>query len=148
MKCPQCSHIETKITDSRNSREDLVVRRRRECEKCCYRFTTAETREILDVMVVKKSGIKERYSSEKLVKAVSIALHKRPFTQDKIRDFILKIEVDLFKKDQKEITTKQIGDTVLRHLKVFDEVAYIRFASIYRDFKTIKGFRYEIEKLG
>lgn len=147
MKCPQCSNIDTRITDSRLSRDDMIVRRRRICEKCQYRFTTAETREVLDVMVVKKSGIKERYSTEKLLKAVSISLHKRPFTQDKIRDFIIKLEVDLFKKDPKEISTKQIGDTVLKHLKVFDEVAYIRFASIYRDFRTIKGFRHEIDKL-
>ena len=115
MKCPQCSHIDTRITDSRLSRDDIMVRRRRICEKCHYRFTTAETREVLDVMVVKKSGVKERYSTDKLLKAVSISLHKRPFTQDKIRDFILKIEVDLFKKDPKEISTKPPNSPSLYH---------------------------------
>ena len=75
MKCPQCSHIDTRITDSRLSRDDMIVRRRRICENCNYRFTTAETREVLDVMVVKKSGIKERYSSDKLLKAVSIFIY-------------------------------------------------------------------------
>lgn len=147
MQCPRCSYPDTKITDSRLSLEGLMVRRRRVCEKCSYRFTTNESREILDVMVIKRNGDKERYSSTKLMKGLTTALHKRPFTQHKIRDLRLKIETELFKRDPREVTTRQIGNIVLKYLKNFDEVAYIRFASIYRDFKTIKGFTHEIDKL-
>ncbi len=147
MKCPRCLHDDTRISDSRVSREGLAVRRRRTCEKCGYRFTTTEAREILDLMVVKRSGAKERYSTEKLMKGLTFALQKRPVTKEKIRDLCLRIEVDLMKKDPKELTSKKIGEVVLRHLKDFDEVAYIRFASIYRDFKTIKGFKREIDRL-
>lgn len=117
------------------------------CEHCGYRFTTSESREVLDLMVLKKSGEKERYSSEKLMKGLLFALQKRPITQEKIRDLCLKVEVDLLKKDSKEISSKYIGRVVLNHLKEMDEVAYIRFASIYRDFKTIQGFKREIDKL-
>lgn len=147
MKCPRCLHDDTRITDSRMSREGVAVRRRRMCEQCQYRFTTTESREILDVMVIKKSGLKERYSRDKIMKGLMFSLQKRPITTEKIRDLCLKIEVDLMKKDPKEISTKYIGGIVLTHLKEFDEVAYIRFASIYRDFKTINGFKREIDKL-
>jgi len=147
MKCPRCLNDDTRILDSRVSKEGLAVRRRRMCEKCGYRFTTSESREVLDLMVIKKSGAKERYSSEKLIKGLKIALQKRPISQEKIRDLCLKIEVDLLKKDQKEITSKFIGRVVLSHLRQVDEVGYIRFASIYRDFRTIQGFQREIEKL-
>ncbi len=147
MKCPRCLYDDTRITDSRTSKEGLAVRRRRMCEHCGYRFTTSESREILDLMVLKRSGGKERYSSEKLMKGLVIALQKRPVTQEKIRDICLKIEVDLLQKDGKEVSSKDIGRIVLNHLKEVDEVAYIRFASIYRDFKTIQGFKREIDKL-
>lgn len=147
MKCPRCLYEDTRILDSRTSKEGLAVRRRRMCEQCGYRFTTSESREVLDLMVIKKSGAKERYSSDKLMKGLKIALQKRPVTQEKIRDICLKIEVDLLQKDAKEVTSKFIGRVVLDHLREVDEVAYIRFASIYRDFKTIQGFQREIEKL-
>jgi transcriptional repressor NrdR len=146
MKCPQCLSDQTRITDSRPSKEGFQVRRRRECEKCGYRFTTAEVREVLDLMVVKKSGEKQRYSREKLMRGLTFALEKRPVTKEKIMDMCMRIEVDLLKGERYTVPTKEIGDTVLKHLREFDEVAYIRFASVYRDFRTIKGFKREIDK--
>lgn len=148
MKCPRCFHPETRITDSRIIRQGLAVRRRRMCEFCHYRFTTTEVREILDMMVVKKDGDKERYSSDKLQQGLMFAFLKREVNKEKIQDICLKVEVDLLNKPGKEVSSKEIGRIVLKHLKEVDEVAYIRFASIYRDFKTIKGFKHEIDKLG
>ena len=146
MKCPQCLSDQTRITDSRASKEGFQVRRRRECENCGYRFTTSEVREVLDLMVMKKSGEKQRYSREKLMRGLTFALEKRPVTKEKIMDMCMRIEVDLLKGDKYTVSTKEIGDTVLKHLREFDEVAYIRFASVYRDFRTIKGFKREIDK--
>lgn len=146
MKCPQCLSDQTRITDSRPSKEGFQVRRRRECEKCGYRFTTSEVREVLDLMVVKKSGEKQRYSREKLMRGLTFALEKRPVTKEKIMDMCMRIEVDLLKGERHTVSTKEIGNTVLKHLREFDEVAYIRFASVYRDFRTIKGFKREIDK--
>lgn len=146
MKCPQCFSDQTRITDSRSSKEGFQVRRRRECEICSYRFTTTEIREILDLMVVKKSGEKQRYSRDKLMRGLTFALEKRPVTKEKIIDLCIKIEVSIVKGDKNSVTTKEIGDEVLKHLREFDEVAYIRFASIYRDFKSVKGFKREIDK--
>jgi transcriptional repressor NrdR len=146
MKCGQCFSDETRILDSRVSNEGMQVRRRRECVVCSYRFTTTETREALDIMVLKKSAAKERYSRNKLFEGLNFALQKRPVTKERILDLCLNIEAELITKHSKEVDTKTIGSTALRHLKDVDEVGYIRFASVYRDFKTIKGFRREIEK--
>jgi len=146
MKCLNCSHEDTKILDTRVSSDGMYVRRRRMCDMCGYRFTTTEIREVLDLMVIKKNGIKERYSKEKLIKGIETSLQKRPVTKEKIRSLCLKIENELIKNNEKEITSSKIGDTVLLFLKDIDEVAYIRFASIYKDFKTINGFKKEIEK--
>ncbi|MFB6225625.1 MAG: transcriptional regulator NrdR [Candidatus Paceibacteria bacterium] len=146
MKCAQCFSEETRILDSRVSKEGMQVRRRRSCANCEYRFTTTETREPLDLMVVKKSGAHERYSRDKLFAGLNLALQKRPITKERILDLCLNIEAELITKHSKEVDAKTIGSTALRHLKDVDEVGYVRFASVYRDFKTIKGFRREIEK--
>ncbi len=146
MKCLNCSNKDTKILDTRVSNDNMYVRRRRICELCGYRFTTTEIREILDLMVIKKNGIKERYSKEKLMKGIETSLQKRPVNKEKINSLCLKIENELTKNNEKEVSSNKIGDTVLLFLKDMDEVAYIRFASIYKDFKTINGFKREIEK--
>lgn len=146
MKCLNCSNKDTKILDTRVSNDNMYVRRRRICDLCGYRFTTTEIREILDLMVIKKNGIKERYSKEKLMKGIETSLQKRPVNKEKINSLCLKIENELTKNNEKEVSSNKIGDTVLLFLKDMDEVAYIRFASIYKDFKTINGFKREIEK--
>ena len=134
----------------------MSIRRRRECGKCQYRFSTLEEMELLDVTVVKSDGKRENYNREKVEKGIRQSLTKRPFTDDIFRRLINAIERDIQKRlgkswtrgtKTKEITTKQIGDIVMKHLRKFDKVAYIRFASVYRSFEDVKTFQREARSL-
>ncbi|PIR74584.1 MAG: transcriptional regulator NrdR [Candidatus Magasanikbacteria bacterium CG10_big_fil_rev_8_21_14_0_10_47_10] len=147
MHCPVCRSKETKVVDSRVPGDGMSVRRRRECVLCRYRFSTIEELELLDLVVVKNDGRRESYSRDKLKQGIIHSLTKRPYTQEKFHRLINAIERDIQKKRNREITTEQLGEIVMKHLKKFDKVAYIRFASIYRAFEDVNTFKTEIRSL-
>ncbi|MFA6427641.1 MAG: transcriptional regulator NrdR [Candidatus Magasanikbacteria bacterium] len=147
MHCPVCSSKETKVVDSRLTHGAYAIRRRRECEKCEYRFSTVEEMELLDIVVVKNDGHRESYSRKKLETGILHSLSKRPYTQDNFDRMVHGIERDIQKKHKEEITSKEVGDLVMKHLKRFDKVAYIRFASIYRAFEDVNKFQSEVRSL-
>lgn len=125
----------------------LAVRRRRECLKCSFRFSTYEEVEILDLVVIKRDGVKEQYSREKIEKGLRKALEKRPTSQEEFKKLVNNIERDIQLKRKREVKSKDIGEIVIRRLKRLDEVAYIRFASVYRSFKDVRTFYKELDKL-
>ena len=145
MYCPVCNHKETKVIDSRISSEGVSVRRRRECEKCGFRFSTAEDVELLDLVVVKRDGTREAYAREKIVRGLEKALEKRSYTDAAFQQLIHKIERDIQKKFRNQITSKDLGEVVINRLKGFDKVAYIRFASVYRSFEDVDTFQKELK---
>jgi transcriptional repressor NrdR len=147
MRCPVCSHEESKVVDSRLSADGTAIRRRRECEKCNFRFSTVEEVELLDVTVVKRDGRREMYSRDKLSSGVRKALEKRPYTQDAFRALINQIESDIARKNSNEITASAIGEIIMDRLRGFDKVAYIRFASVYRSFEDVKTFQTILDDL-
>jgi len=147
MLCPACTHEATKVLDSRLSEQDNTVRRRRECEKCGFRFSTREETEILNVTVIKRDGRHEAYSREKLSNGIYKALEKRPVTNQEMRILISNIERDMYRLNRTEIKASQIGDLAMKHLKKLDKIAYIRFASVYREFKDVHTFYDELHKL-
>jgi transcriptional repressor NrdR len=147
MVCPFCSHIETKVIDSRESSDGKVIRRRRECLKCQKRFSTYEQLELLNFIVVKKDGRKEEYKREKLEEGLKKSLEKRPVEDKKIEELIDEIEYKLHQKGNCEISSKEIGSLVLERLKAVDDVAYLRFASVYKSFGSAESFKKEAEKL-
>ena len=147
MRCAVCNHKDTKVIDSRISSDGVSVRRRRECEKCEFRFSTLEEIELLDLTVVKRDGRRESYSREKLVRGLEKALEKRPYTDTSFQKFIHKIERDIQKKRRGQLTTAELGDIVMKHMRLFDKVAYIRFASVYRSFDDVRTFEAELKKL-
>lgn len=147
MRCPVCNQGDTKVIDSRVASDGLSIRRRRECLKCSFRFSTYEEIEILDLTVVKRDGKKEAYSREKMVRGLRKALEKRPITEDDFKRLVNSIERDLQITGKNEITSNQIGQLIMKHLKKIDQVAYIRFASVYESFKDAQTFRKELNKL-
>ncbi|MCC7574395.1 transcriptional regulator NrdR [Candidatus Woesearchaeota archaeon] len=146
MKCPFCSYPETKVLETRETEED-ITRRRRECLKCEKRFTTYEQIELINIMILKKNGTKEIFDRQKVIKSLQIACQKRPITQEQIEAIASKVESKLRINTKKEVTTKNIGEIIIKQLKKLDQVAYIRFASVYNDFQDIESFRKELEKL-
>jgi transcriptional repressor NrdR len=147
MRCAVCNHKDTKVIDSRISSDGVSVRRRRECEKCEFRFSTLEEIELLDLTVVKRDGRRENYSREKLVRGLEKALEKRPYTDTSFQKLIHKIERDIQKKRRGQLTSAELGDIVMKHMRLFDKVAYIRFASVYRSFDDVRTFESELKKL-
>lgn len=147
MKCPICYFQDTKVIDSRVASDGLSIRRRRECLKCGYRFSTYEEVEILDVTIVKRDGRKESYSRDKLIKGLKRALEKRPITEEKFKKLISLIERDVQALRKTEIISDQVGQIVMKQLKKLDQVAYIRFASVYESFKDAQSFKRELNKL-
>lgn len=146
MRCPKCKAAETKVIDSRVIEEGYTVRRRRECGNCGYRFTTYEKIN-LDIIVIKKDGRREPYTREKLLAGIRKACHKRPISENIIKRFIEDLELDLIQKGEKEIPSHYIGEKVMEALKKWDKVAYIRFASVYKEFKDVDEFLTQIEEL-
>ncbi|RMD45884.1 transcriptional repressor NrdR [Candidatus Pacearchaeota archaeon] len=145
MRCPFCSSKETRVVDKRDTRE--LVRRRRECLKCLRRFTTYEHVE-LDLSVIKKDGRREPFSRKKLYEGISRSLEKRPFSSEDVQDLVGEIESRIYRKSNgKDVSTKKIGEIVMAKLKRIDKVAYIRFASVYRDFEDVNDFKKEIKNL-
>lgn len=147
MKCPICGHIESKVLDSRPSNEGASIRRRRECLACQKRFTTFETIEIMSFMVVKKDKTRELFDRSKVKKGIVRACEKRPVTMDQIENAVSDIEQQLLSSMRSEIPSTEVGELVMDRLKSLDEVAYVRFASVYRQFKDITTFRDELNKL-
>jgi transcriptional repressor NrdR len=145
MNCPFCSHTKSKVKDKRSSPEG--IRRRRECLKCKKRFTTYEKIEKGDIYVIKKDGRREKFIREKLKNGVEKAFEKRPVSIDKISKMINEVEEAIRKRGKKEISSSIIGDLVSKRIKRLDKVAYVRFASVYQDFKDIKDFKREIKEL-
>ena len=140
MRCPVCNNSDTKVVDSRMSSEGMNIRRRRECEKCEFRFSTLEEMELLDLTLVKRDGKRESYARDKVVRGLEKSLEKRPYTAADLRQLVHKIERDIQKKRRGEMTAKEVGEILMKHLKAFDKVAYIRFASVYRSFDDVKTF--------
>jgi len=147
MKCPACYYLETKVIDSRVASDNLSIRRRRECLKCGFRFSTREEVEILNLAVVKREGHKEPYAREKLERGLKRALEKRPITNDDFKKLVNNVERDIQIKAKDEIKSSQIGEIIMKRLKKVDQVAYIRFASVYQSFKDAKTFQKELNRL-
>ncbi|MBI5466332.1 MAG: transcriptional repressor NrdR [Candidatus Kerfeldbacteria bacterium] len=148
MHCPSCNYYDTKVTDSRVATDGLSIRRRRECTKCGFRFSTVEEGEILDLTVIKRDGRREPYSREKLATGLKRSLEKRPHTIEQFRGLVQKIERDIQRRRKVEMTSRDIGELVMKRLKGFDQVAYIRFASVYRSFQDVDSFTKELKGLG
>ena len=147
MKCPVCYYKDTKVIDSRVASDGLSIRRRRECLKCGFRFSTCEEVEILDLTIVKRNGQKQVYNREKVIKGLKSSLEKRSITDDKFKKLVNLIERDLQKFRKSEITSNQVGQVVMKNLNRTDQVAYIRFASVYESFKDAQTFKRELNKL-
>ncbi len=147
MKCPFCGHQEDKVMDSRPSKGGSAIRRRRECLKCEKRFTTYEQIEEILPMVVKRDGRREPFDRLKIVSGVRKAVEKRPVSSEKIEALVDDIENALMERAAKEINSTEIGEMVMNRLKDLDDVAYVRFASVYRQFKDINAFMDEVKKL-
>ncbi|HIU88268.1 MAG TPA: transcriptional repressor NrdR [Candidatus Avilachnospira avistercoris] len=147
MKCPYCNAENTKVIDSRPADDNSSIRRRRQCESCGKRFTTYEKLETMPLMVIKKDNSREPYNRSKIEAGIICSCHKRPVSTKQISRMIDEIENELFSMEEKEIPTHVIGEKVMKRLKDLDEVAYVRFASVYREFKDVGTFIEEIGKL-
>jgi transcriptional repressor NrdR len=147
MKCPYCGKINNKVIDSRLSKDGRTVRRRRECIECERRFTTYEKLEDVLPMVVKKDGRREPFDREKIITGIRRACQKRPISMTQIEDFVDSLEVYFQELGKKETKSTEIGERVINKLKEWDEVAYVRFASVYRQFRDISEFMAELEEI-
>lgn len=147
MNCPFCNTPDTKVIDSRPTEEGQAIRRRRECEACGKRFTTYEKVEEVLFMVVKRDGTREQFDRAKILNGIIRACQKRPVTLDQMEAIVIDIERSLNSQMEKEVSTEFIGNAVMEHLKNLDQVAYVRFASVYRKFTDVETFVSEIEKL-
>ncbi len=147
MNCPKCKHDDTRVVDSRSTQEGTAIRRRRECLKCQYRFTTYEYVESETLMVIKSDQKREAFNRDKIVKSLVIACNKRPISMDTLNAEVDKIIQDINELSQAEISSKQIGEIVMTHLANLDQVAYVRFASVYRQFRDVDAFRTELDNI-
>lgn len=147
MKCPFCGFLEDKVLDSRTNKEGTEIRRRRVCLKCSRRFSTREVIELSYPLVVKKDGKREPFSTEKIRNGLKKALEKRPISADNIDEIVKKIENIVLENGEPEVSSQFIGELVMKELKKIDHVAYVRFASVYKDFKDPAQFIEELEKL-
>ena len=146
MRCPYCNQDNTRVVDSRPVEETNSIRRRRLCDSCGRRFTTYENVETIPLTVIKKNLNREQYDRNKLSNGVRRACYKRPIASDKLEAMIDAIEGDIFNAEDKEISSTKIGEIVMSHLKDLDSVAYVRFASVYREFKDVSTFMDELKK--
>ena len=146
MKCIYCNCTESRVVDSRPT-EDGAIRRRRECERCQRRFTTYEKVEVLPLLVIKKDGAREAYNQEKLMGGIMKACEKRPVSSDQMMAIVSYVENQIQNTTKREISTNEIGEMVMQQLKGIDEVAYVRFASVYRQFKDVNSFMEELQDM-
>ena len=147
MKCPYCGHPESKVIDSRPADENASIRRRRECLSCARRFTTYETVESLPIVVIKRGGIRQAFDRNKILNGMLRACEKRPVPMQLLENATDEIEQSIQNSLDREVSTAQIGELVMERLKPLDEVAYVRFASVYRQFKDINSFMRELNKI-
>ena len=147
MKCPYCTHLDSKVLDSRTTEENTTIRRRRECLQCEKRFTTYERLDQLPMMVVKRNGSRERFDRDKILNGLLRSSEKRPISRRNLEGIVKVVEQKIRKKMADEIKSTVIGELVMDNLKQLDEVAYVRFASVYRQFKDIETFKKELDKL-
>lgn len=147
MKCPFCSHENTRVIDSRPADENNSIRRRRVCDECGKRFTTYEKIETIPLIVIKKDNNRETYDRSKIEAGVLRACHKRPISAAQISQLVDSVETSVFNREEKEIPSEIIGELVMNKLKDLDTVAYVRFASVYREFKDINTFMDELKKV-
>lgn len=147
MRCPYCEHPESRVIDSRSSKNGLCVRRRRECLACKRRFTTYEKTEEIPYMVIKKDGSRQPFDGQKLLQGLLKACEKRPVPLSQLEQIVEEIESKLLERPDKEMKTSEIGQIVVEKLKALDKVAYVRFASVYHEFKDVVEFKQELESL-
>ena len=147
MKCPFCGNENTKVVDSRAAEDNYSIRRRRICEVCGKRFTTYEKIETIPFIVIKKDNTREPYDRSKIEAGILRACHKRPVSVSQINQLVDQVEAEIFSRDEKEVTTKEIGERVMDKLKDLEAVAYVRFASVYREFKDVNTFVDELKKI-
>ncbi|NLG02746.1 MAG: transcriptional repressor NrdR [Clostridia bacterium] len=147
MKCPFCSHENTRVIDSRPAEENNSIRRRRVCDECGKRFTTYEKVETIPLIIIKKDNNRETYDRSKIEAGVLRACHKRPISADQISKLIDEVETEIFNREEKEVSSEVIGELVMNKLKNLEAVAYVRFASVYREFKDINTFMDELKKV-
>lgn len=147
MKCPFCAEDETRVIDSRPADDNTTIRRRRQCDKCHKRFTTYEKVETIQLVVIKKDLTREPYDRAKIERGVFRSCHKRPISVDDMNSLVDRIEAEIFNRGVKEISSSCIGELVMSGLKEIDPVAYVRFASIYREFKDVSTFMDELKKM-
>ena len=148
MRCPKCGHEDSKVIDSRPSENHEAIRRRRECEQCGFRFTTYERREEAPLIVVKRDGTRETFNREKLMNGLIRATVKRNISIERLDELISEIAGDLRDSGRTEVSSSDLGDVILRRLRDLDKVAYIRFASVYKDFHDVDEFTEELRSLG
>lgn len=147
MKCPHCGFLDSKVVDSRPTDESASIRRRRECLKCLKRFTTYETIERAQILLIKRDGTRQQYDRQKLLSGIIKACEKRPVSQAQLEKIVDDVEQRLFASLEPEIPSQTVGEMVMEELKTVDEVAYVRFASVYRQFKDINTFMEELNTL-
>lgn len=147
MKCPYCGYKEDKVIDSRTTKEDVSIRRRRECLRCRKRFTTYEYIEETPLLVIKKDGRREPFDRKKMLAGIMKACEKRPISVERIEEIIADIERQILKKFEKEVPSSEIGERVMEKLAQLDDVAYVRFASVYRQFKDVNQFMKELKDI-
>lgn len=147
MKCPYCKYTESKVIDSRPTVDGESIRRRRICQQCGKRFTTYETIESRSLMVIKKDGSRQQYDREKLMRGILKACQKRPVTKAQMDDLLSNIEKELYDQQEDEVSSMTIGEMVVERLIDIDKVAYIRFASVYRDFDDVDSFMAELKRI-
>lgn len=147
MKCPFCGHENTRVIDSRPAEDNNSIRRRRVCDECEKRFTTYEKVETIPLIVIKKDNNRETYDRTKIEAGVLRACHKRPISANRITQLVDEIETEIFNREEKEIPSQVIGELVMNKLKDLEAVAYVRFASVYREFKDINTFMDELKKV-
>lgn len=140
MKCPFCGCNDTQVKDSRDTEDDTAIRRRRECSECGSRFTTFERVQLRELIVVKKNGDRTMFDRDKLARSIEIAVRKRPITPERVEKIVNSIQRRLESSGETEISSKTIGELVMEALRALDHIAYIRFASVYRDFREVKDF--------
>ena len=147
MKCPYCNHPDTRVIDSRPAEDGSSIRRRRSCDVCGKRFTTYEKVETIPLIIIKKDNNREQYNRRKIENGVLQACYKRPVSAEEIQQAIDRIETKIFNLEEKEIPSSTVGELVMEELKDHDEVAYVRFASVYREFKDVNTFMDELKKI-
>ena len=147
MRCPFCGHPESKVIDSRESKKGVSIRRRRVCLACARRFTTYEKVEEIPYMIIKKDGSRQLFDRQKLLRGMLKAIEKRPIGVNKLEEIVDEIESRLQERPEKELKASEIGELVMDRLKELDKVAYVRFASVYREFRDVREFKQELEDL-